>query len=85
MLKLKNIIVLLQDEHPNPGVRYSGATRTCYLPDNKRGRKVAQLFRKAFDNRLIFTVGRSVTSGADYIVTWNGIPHKTNTHGGAQG
>ena len=85
MSTLKYIIVLLQHEHPNQGVRYAGDRKTCYLPDNKVGRKVAQLLRKAFDNRLIFTVGRSVTSGADNTVTWNGISHKTNINGGAEG
>ena len=76
---------MLQDEHPNPGVRYFGARRTGYFPDNSEGRKVARLLRKAFDNRLILTVGRSVTSGADNIVIWNDIHHKPNTHGGPQG
>ena len=29
-------------EHPNPGKRYSatGFPRTCYLPDNQKGKKV---------------------------------------------
>jgi deltex len=31
---------------------------------------------------LIFTVGKSVTTGLDNQVVWNGIHHKTNTSGG---
>ncbi len=37
--------------------------RTAYLPDNDKGRKVLRLLRHAFEQRLIFTVGRSTTSG----------------------
>ena len=47
--------------------------------------KVLRLLKEAFDARLTFTVGRSVTSGQDNIVTWNDIHHKTNMTGGAQG
>ena len=36
----------------------------------------------AFDRRLCFTVGDSVTSGATNTTVWNGIHHKTSTHGG---
>ena len=39
-----------------------------------------QLLEKAFQARLIFTVGRSVTTGADNTVVWNDIHHKTNPH-----
>ena len=41
------------------------------------------LLRKAFDRKLIFTVGRSVTTGRDNQIVWNGIHHKTNTEGGS--
>lgn len=37
----------------------------------------------AFDRRLVFTVGDSVTSGQQNLVTFNGIHHKTSKHGGA--
>ena len=37
--------------------------RIAYLPDNPKGQKVLRLLRKAFNQRLIFTIGRSVTSG----------------------
>ena len=70
-------------EHPNPGQPYSGTFRTAYLPDNHEGREVLQLLRRAFDSRLIFTVGTSITTGRSNQVTWNDVHHKTNMSGGA--
>ncbi|XP_025763118.1 probable E3 ubiquitin-protein ligase bre1 [Oreochromis niloticus] len=69
-------------KHPNPGQLYSGIHRTAYLPDNKEGNEVLQLLKRAFQQRLIFTVGTSRTTGLDNQVTWNDIPHKTSTSGG---
>ncbi|KAF0036316.1 hypothetical protein F2P81_011628 [Scophthalmus maximus] len=71
-------------EHPNPGVRYSSTSRTAYLPACEEGEKVARLLRKAFDRRLVFTIGQSVTTGHNNVVTWNDIHHKTNMGGGPQ-
>ncbi|KYO18143.1 E3 ubiquitin-protein ligase DTX3L [Alligator mississippiensis] len=71
-------------DHPNPGRPYSGAHRTAYLPNNKEGREIQELLEKAFNQKLIFTVGQSRTSGANDVVTWNDIHHKTQTHGGPQ-
>ena len=68
-------------DHPNPGVSYLGAQRTAYLPNNNEGKRALELLKRAFDQRLIFTVGRSVTTGQDNIVTWNDIHHKTNISG----
>ncbi|XP_060765893.1 E3 ubiquitin-protein ligase DTX3L-like isoform X3 [Neoarius graeffei] len=73
------------NEHPNPGEHYSGTFRTAYLPNNAEGNHVLSLLRRAFKQKLIFTVGVSRTTGADNMVIWNDIPHKTNTHGGPQG
>lgn len=77
-------VIILQPEHPNPGVRYSGTSRTAYLPACKEGEKVLKLLRKAFDRRLIFTIGRSATTGLNNVITWNDIHHKTNIGGGPQ-
>ncbi|XP_022287018.2 putative E3 ubiquitin-protein ligase DTX3 [Crassostrea virginica] len=71
-------------EHPNPGQRYHGTSRTGYLPDNEKGRIVARLLRVAFDRKLVFTVGRSRTTGMDNCVTWNDIHHKTSISGGPE-
>ncbi|XP_025763117.1 uncharacterized protein LOC100706631 isoform X2 [Oreochromis niloticus] len=69
-------------KHPNPGRPYSGIYRRAYLPDNKEGNEVLRLLKKAFDQKLIFTVGRSRTTGLDGQVTWNDIHHKTSMSGG---
>ena len=74
-------------KHPNPGQRYSAASfpRVTYFPDNENGQKVVSLLKVAFDRRLLFTVGRSITSGQDNVITWNGIHHKTSKHGSPHG
>ncbi|XP_015597376.1 protein deltex isoform X2 [Cephus cinctus] len=66
-------------EHPNPGQAYYavGFPRVCYLPDNDLGRRVLRLLQIAFERRLTFTVGRSVTTGREDVITWNEIHHKT--------
>ncbi|KAM8770642.1 E3 ubiquitin-protein ligase DTX3L [Rhynchonycteris naso] len=71
-------------EHPNPGKPYSGTHRTAFLPDNKEGREVLKLLQKAFEQRLIFTVGDSRVSGLSNVITWNDIHHKTSQYGGPQ-
>nr|XP_028599805.1 E3 ubiquitin-protein ligase DTX3L [Podarcis muralis] len=70
-------------DHPNPGRPFSGANRTAYLPDNPEGREILKLLQRAFDQKLIFTVGQSRTTGVTNVVTWNDIHHKTNCYGGA--
>lgn len=72
-------------KHPNPGQRYHGARRTAYLPDNKEGNHVLKLLQRAFEQKLIFTVGTSTTSGLTNVVTWNDIHHKTSRCGGPEG
>ncbi|XP_050978900.1 uncharacterized protein dtx3lb.2 isoform X5 [Labeo rohita] len=71
-------------KHPNPGKPFHGAVRYAYLPDNHEGNEVLALLRRAFDQKLIFTVGTSTTSGVENAVTWNDIHHKTNISGGPQ-
>ncbi|XP_059924244.1 E3 ubiquitin-protein ligase DTX3L-like isoform X4 [Gadus macrocephalus] len=68
--------------HPNPGRPYRGTQRSAYLPDNGEGWEVLRLLQRAFDKRLIFTVGTSRTSGSENQVTWNDIHHKTSIGGG---
>lgn len=69
-------------EHPNPGQWFDGTSRTAYLPDNREGREVLQLLTRAFDARLVFTIGTSNTTGLSNQVTWNDIHHKTSLRGG---
>ncbi|NXL69846.1 DTX3L ligase, partial [Leptocoma aspasia] len=68
--------------HPNPGQRYGPAHRRAYLPDNEEGREILQLLRRAFNQKLIFTVGQSHTTGVQNVITWNDIHHKTSIEGG---
>ncbi|XP_061113191.1 probable E3 ubiquitin-protein ligase DTX3 isoform X5 [Conger conger] len=69
-------------EHPNPGVRYPGTDRVAYLPDSPEGNRVLGLLRRAFEQRLIFTIGTSMTTGMHNVITWNDIHHKTAIWGG---
>ncbi|NXA55428.1 DTX3L ligase, partial [Nothocercus julius] len=70
------------NSHPNPGKRYCGTMRKAYLPDNEEGQEILCLLRKAFDQKLIFTVGQSRTTGVHDVITWNDIHHKTHKYGG---
>ena len=63
------------------GQNYTGTTRVSYLPNNKEGREVLALLKVAFDRKLTFTVGTSVTTGRKNTVVWNGIHHKTSLFG----
>ncbi|XP_056324784.1 uncharacterized protein dtx3lb.3 [Danio aesculapii] len=71
-------------KHPNPGKPYHGTSRRAYLPDNNKGREVLALLQRAFDQKLIFTVGTSTTTGVQNAVTWKDIHHKTSPFGGPQ-
>lgn len=64
-------------------VPYYGTSRVAYLPDNKEGNEILALLKKAFDRKLTFTVGTSVTTGQSNTVVWNGIHHKTSPSGGS--
>nr|XP_002742351.1 PREDICTED: uncharacterized protein LOC100368311 [Saccoglossus kowalevskii] len=70
------------EKHPNPGKAYQGTKRRAYLPDSVQGREVLRLLKKAFQMKLLFTVGQSVTTGLDNVVIWNDIHQKTSRHGG---
>ncbi|XP_050395211.1 uncharacterized protein LOC130010309 [Patella vulgata] len=73
----------VQDEnHPNPGTRYLPTSRTAYLPATTEGKNVCKMLIVAFKRKLIFTVGRSTTTGQENRITWNDIHHKTSMSGG---
>ena len=69
-------------QHENPGAPYRGDHRTAYLPDNEKGRRVLKMLKKAWDMKLTFTVGTSLTTGQKDVITWNDIHHKTSRSGG---
>jgi deltex-like protein len=71
-------------EHPSPGKRLPGTYRTAFLPDNAEGQHVLKLLQTAWQRRLVFTVGTSVTRGVDGLIVWNGIHHKTSMDGGPE-
>ncbi|XP_070575651.1 uncharacterized protein [Ptychodera flava] len=71
-----------QAEHPNPGKPYTGTMRRAYLPNNPEGRDVLDLLEKAFNKRLLFTIGTSHTTGQTDCVVWNDVHHKTSRTGG---
>lgn len=77
-----NYAWVMQPEHPNPGVSYPGTDRMAYLPDSPEGNRVLGLLRRAFEQRLIFTIGTSMTTGMHNVITWNDIHHKTSLWGG---
>jgi deltex-like protein len=74
----------IQDNtHANPGRPYTGGTRYAYLPACPEGNAVLARLQIAWQRRLIFTIGESVTvgpAGGDRII-WNGIHHKTAPDG----
>ena len=74
--------IVITYNFPN-GPGYTGTNRIAYLPNNQEGREVLALLKLAFDRKLTFTVGTSVTTGRKNTVVWNGIHHKTNLYGGA--
>lgn len=72
-------------QHPNPGVPFRGTERVAYLPNNENGNKVLKLLQKAWEMKLTFRIGRSLTTGQTNVVTWNDIHHKTTISGGPYG
>jgi len=65
------------------GHRYRGTSRTGYLPDTPTGRAIAQMFIRCFEHGHMFTVGSSVTTGAENTTVWNGVHVKTKPVGGS--
>ncbi|RCN38124.1 zinc finger, C3HC4 type [Ancylostoma caninum] len=68
--------------HIRPGKPFTGTHRRAFVPGTREGTKVLRLLKFAFDRRLIFTVGDSITTGARNTVVWNNIHHKTSIGGG---
>ena len=70
--------------HPHPGRQFSGDTRYAYLPDSPEGREVLAVLEKAFNAKLLFTVGRSATINRDDTIVWSDIQQKSSMEGGPQ-
>lgn len=69
-------------EHPNPGEPYCGLFCTSYLPNNPAGQEMCNLLRRAFNARLIFTIGNCPATGEKNKIVSNGIELKWNRSGG---
>ena len=72
--------ITYQVSHANPKLTLR---RVAYLPNNPEGTKVLGLLRTAWDRRLTFSVGTSMTTGATDVPVWN-IHHKTGRTGGVE-
>ena len=66
---------------PLTGKPYHNTSRKAYLPNTREGQEILKLLKKAFDARLIFTIGTSHTTGVSNSIVWNDIHHKTYVHG----
>jgi len=53
----------------------------AYLPATAEGEEICKLLHEAFNAGLIFTIGKSHTTGEDNVVIWNDIHHKTSKSG----
>ena len=74
----------VQDEsQPRPGKPFyaRGFPRQAFLPGSSQGQRVLHMLITAFKRGLTFTIGRSVTTGEEDCLTWNGIHHKTGANG----
>jgi len=69
-------------EHPRPGHPYERLYLTTYLPNNAEGQAVCEMLKRAFEARLLFTIGKSCSTGEDNQILWNFVEHKTNLLGG---
>ena len=74
-------------EHPSPGQPYiaDGFPRVAYLPDTPDGCRALHGLYLAWEQRLLFTVGTSMSSGFSNRVTWNDIHLKTQKIGSEHG
>lgn len=74
--------LVLAPNHANPEERFSEVFCSAYLPNNLTEVEVCNLLRRAFHERLIFTLRRSPTIGEDNKIVLNGIELKTSLTGG---
>jgi deltex-like protein len=61
-----------------------GLNRTAYIEATLEGQRLLELLKIAWDRRLCFTIGTSLTTGQQDTLVWN-IHHKTSLSGGEHG
>ncbi|KAL7545149.1 hypothetical protein ACHAWF_008506 [Thalassiosira exigua] len=71
--------------HDNEGRPFDGIRRTAYLPDNDDGRRLLKRLQYAFRHGLTFSVGKSLSTGNEGVITWGTIHHKTRRGNGPYG
>ncbi|XP_068633289.1 protein deltex [Battus philenor] len=73
--------------HPAPGEPYYavGFPRHSLLPDTPLGRQVLSLLRAAWEQRRLFTVAASRTTGREHVVAWRVPPPPAAPHHYARG
>ncbi|GMT36477.1 hypothetical protein PFISCL1PPCAC_27774, partial [Pristionchus fissidentatus] len=71
-------------QFPRPGLPYSGTPAPPTCPSTRSEGTPTGRGEKAFECKLTFTVGDSITFGARDTVVWNNVHHKTSMHGGPQ-
>ena len=72
----------IQDHrHPNAGVPYPPDTRIHYMPANRRGVRLLQLFIKGWVQRQLFTVGKSLSRNVDNVVIYGSVHMRSNKDG----
>ena len=72
--------------HPNPGKPFKalGFPRYAFLPGSTEGKKVLKLLQVAFERRLTFSVGNSLSNPTEGdCIVWGGIHHKTSMVSGS--
>lgn len=67
------------------GTPYTGTGRVGYIPNSPEGLILFKMFVLAFERRLPFMVGTSLTTGQTNTVVWAGIHHKSSMYGGPFG
>jgi deltex-like protein len=61
-----------------------GLNRTAYIESTLEGQRLVELLKIAWDRRLCFAIGTSLTTGRRDTLVWN-IHHKTSVAGGEHG
>ncbi len=83
----KTIVILYKFKSgiSEKGILYEGTIRNAFLPHNDEGINILKMLILAFQQRLTFTVGKSMTTGKDNQIVWAGIVHKSYTSKGPFG
>lgn len=65
------------------GKKYPKDERRAFIPMDKEGIKLVEMYKKAFQSGVLFLIGTSFTHNCDGVVVWGSIPHKTSVSAGS--